>query len=198
MGYDRCWMFSLCTVPDVYFRLLFASQKGQEASVLDSCPEFCKQVFNPFYKNINDNLFSSHISVFFFARARLHRAALEVAPLKDLQEKPSVFPQGYTEVTLDTGNMAWWGEDSRMAVWTKIQSSCRISSLGQSDSANNHRFHFQERKCTNIAGSFNLMNARNALCNWALILKSFFSICLSFSYLKGKKVLWNVDSRFIL
>lgn len=44
---------------------------------------------------------------FFFARARLHRAALEVAPLKDLQEKPSVFPQGYAEVTLATGNIAW-------------------------------------------------------------------------------------------
>lgn len=67
MKCDRCWMFSLCTVPDVYFKLLFASRKGQEASVLDSLPceaGLGKQVFNPFPKNRNDELFLSHVSIF--------------------------------------------------------------------------------------------------------------------------------------
>lgn len=38
MECDRCWMFSLCSVPDVYLKLLFAWQKGQEASLLDPGP----------------------------------------------------------------------------------------------------------------------------------------------------------------
>jgi len=54
MECDRYWMFSLCIVPDVYFKLLFASQKGQKASVLDSKGPYeaalFKQVFNPFPK----------------------------------------------------------------------------------------------------------------------------------------------------